>query len=328
MASVPDTSLRDQLLDRRQKLETVIAGSQEHAQLTQLLGEVDSALKRIDSGTYGVCESCHDSIEKESLAIDPLLRFCLEHLTPAEQDAFQQDLDLASQIQRELLPTQNLKHGGWEVHYHYEPAGPVSGDYCDLVRHDADGDGLSFAVGDVSGKGVAASMLMAHLRGIFRMLANSRLPLNQQIERANRVFCQSTMSTHFATVVWGKAANSGEVELSNAGHCPPLLVRGDCVTSIEATGLPLGIFAGAKYTTRVLQLAQGETLLLFTDGLSEAANKFDMEYGIERLSRFLAENKAPSPQAMVRACLNDMAAFTAGGLKRDDISVMAIGRVA
>lgn len=326
MATAPDNLIREQLVDRRHKLEAVIHGSTEHAQLTQLLSEVDSALNRINSGTYGICELCHDPIEKEGLAANPLLRFCLDHLSPAEQRALEQDLDLASRMQRELLPKQNFSLGGWEVYYHYEPKGPVSGDYCDVVSQPDVGDGLFFAIGDVSGKGVAASMLMAHLRAIFRMLISAGLPLEQQLERANRVFCESTVSTNFATLVWGKAAPGGEIELCNAGHCAPLLVRHGKITSIEPSSLPLGMFCGGKFASEKLQMARGECLFLFTDGLSEAANSSDVEYGTERLSHVVARCASLSPQALVRACLEDLAAFQSGTPKRDDLSMMVIHR--
>lgn len=328
MASIADNSLRDQLSERRQKLEAIIAGSHEHSQLTQLLGEVDSALSRIESGTYGICESCHEPIEKEGLTSNPLLRFCLEHLSPGEQRALEQDLDLASRMQRELLPPQNLRHSGWEIYSHYEPKGPVSGDYIDVVMRPADSGGMYFAIGDVSGKGVAASMLMAHLRAIFRMLVSGDLPLDQQIERANRVFCESTGSTNFATLVWGRAGANGEIEICNAGHCSPLLLRSGKVTSIEPAGLPLGMFCGGTFPTERLQMARGESLVIFTDGLSEAANAADAEYGTERLLRMLEQNAAHSPQALVQSFLKDLTAFQSGVPKRDDLSVMAIQRSA
>ncbi len=327
MADLPDSFLREQLLDRRQRLESVIAGSTEHAQLVQLLNDVDSALKRMDAGTYGICESCHEPIERERLTADPLLRFCLPHLTPDQQRALEEDLDLASHIQRELLPKQNLNYDGWEVYYHYEAAGPVSGDYCDVITQETDGAGLFFALGDVSGKGIAASMLMAHLRAIFRMLIAGGLPMHQRIERANRVFSDSTLSTHFATLVCGRAGVSGEVEICNAGHCPPLSVRRGAVASIEATGLPLGMFRSAQYAANRFRMAKGDTLLLYTDGLSEALGRSDTEYGTARLSKVVTEGHALPPEGLVRACLEDLAAFQSGAAKRDDLSVMAIRRV-
>lgn len=326
MAETANNSLRDQLSERRQKLEAVIAGSHEHAQLTQLLGEVDSALNRIDSGQYGICELCHEPIEKEGLASNLLLRFCLDHLSPDEQRALELDLELASRMQRELLPQQNFSHDGWEIYYHYEPKGPVSGDYCDVVAQPSDGGALFFAIGDVSGKGVAASMLMSHLRAIFRMLISAGLPLGQQLERANRVFCESTGSTNFATLIWGKAGPNGKIEIGNAGHCAPLLVRHGQVNSIAPTGLPLGMFCGGTYATEQLQMAPGESLVLYTDGLSEAVNPSDAEYGTERLLRVIEKRSQHSPEALVRACLMDLAAFQSGVPKRDDLSVMVIHR--
>lgn len=326
MADITDSYLRERLLERRERLESVIAGSQEHTDLTQLLSQVDSALQRMEEGTYGICETCHDPIERDRLAVDPLLRLCLPHLTEHQQRALEQDLELASQIQRELLPKQNLRVGGWEVHYHYEAAGLISGDYCDLLSRETDGGGLAFALGDISGKGVASSMMMTQLRAIFRMLASGDLPVHLQAERANRVFCETTVSNYFATLVFGRAGLSGEIEISNAGHCPPLLVQGGKVTMIEATGLPLGLFCNGQYTTRKFQLKKGESLVLFTDGLAEAVNNYDSEYGTERLSKVVDQNQAASPQALLRACLDDLAAFTAGTPKRDDLTIMVIRR--
>ncbi|HLY63315.1 MAG TPA: SpoIIE family protein phosphatase [Terriglobia bacterium] len=326
MEGIADNSLRDQLSERRQKLEAVIAGSHEHAQLTQLLGEVDSALSRIDSGKFGICELCHEPIEKEGLASNPLLRFCLDHLSTDEQRALEADLDLAAQMQRGFLPEQNFKSDGWEVCYHYEPKGPVSGDYCDLVSPPPGSPGFYFAIGDVSGKGVAASLLMAQLRAIFRMLIPTGLPISEQIGRANRVFCESIMSTSFATLVWGRAGAAGEIELCNAGHCAPLLIRSSGVVSIEPTGLPLGMFCSTGYSMEKFQLTRGESLVLFTDGLSEAAGLADNEYGAERLSRVAAESNGLPPQVVMRTCLEDLAAFQSGEPKRDDLSLMVIRR--
>jgi len=326
---MPDTShtlLREQLLERRQRLESVIAGTKEHTHFKQLLNEVDSALERMNDGTYGICEFCHDPVEKERLLADPLVRYCLDHLTPEERRALEQDLELAARIQRGLLPKQELNFGGWEIYYHYESAGPVTGDYCDVVTQESDDGMLFFALGDVSGKGVAASMLMTHLRAIFRLLVSRRLPLPQQMEQANRLFAESATSSQFATLVWGQASRTGEIEISNAGHCPPLLVRDGQVIGIEATGLPLGVFSHGQYAAKKLQLAKGDTLLLYTDGLAEAVGRENEEYGAARLSQIAAHSSALAPQALVRTCLEDLAAFRSGAPMRDDLSVMAIHR--
>ena len=174
MATVEMGFLHSQLEERKRRLETVITLAPDDANVTALLREVDSALDRFAAGTYGLCETCHDSIERDRLLADPLICYCLDHLTRSERADLQRDLDLASQLQRALLPPANLKVDGWETSYHYAPLGPVSGDYCDLYPT---GGQLYFMLGDVSGKGVAASMRMTQLHALFRSLIGMGLPL-------------------------------------------------------------------------------------------------------------------------------------------------------
>jgi sigma-B regulation protein RsbU (phosphoserine phosphatase) len=327
METIRDTLLRAQLLDRRRKLESAIAESRGIAHLVRLLQQVDSALEQMDKGSYGLCDVCREPVEEERLLVDPLIRTCLDHLTPDQRRALEQDLDLASRIQGQLLPQRNLRSVGWEVYYHYEAVGSVSGDYCDLMNPEPAGGDLFFLVGDVAGKGVAASMLMAHLHAIFRSLIPLGLPVDHLIGRANRVFCESTSSAQFATLVCGRAGKSGEVEVCNAGHCPPLLVRAGEITSLEATGVPIGIFSSADYSVKRIQLAAGDGLLLYTDGLSEARDRSHNEYGAERLARLMKDRYALAPQALVSTCLEDLKTFQSGTPRTDDLTLMAVRRV-
>src|SRR5882724_2830321 len=119
MATAIEPILRNQLVDRREKLQAAANGFHRPAELTRLLHEVDDALQRMDIGVYGLCEVCHDSVETERLIADPLTRFCLGDLTPGEQRALEEDLELASQIQTGLLPPATQQIDGWEVSYHY-----------------------------------------------------------------------------------------------------------------------------------------------------------------------------------------------------------------
>ena len=214
-------TFRPRLLERRARLQAA-AGSVSAAYLDDLIAQVDAALGRIDSGSYGLCETCHDEIEADRLESNPLVRFCLDHLSQAELHAHQQDLELATQIQSKLLPPRDVALESWDTEYRYEPVGAVGGDYCDMVVL-GDGKSLFFAVGDIAGKGVAASLLMTHLSAIIRSLLSLDLPLAEMVSRANRLFCESTAPAHYATLVCGRATASG-VELCNAGHCTPLLL--------------------------------------------------------------------------------------------------------
>jgi phosphoserine phosphatase RsbU/P len=204
MAAVVDGFLREQLYERRQRLEQAVrAETDEAARLHRLLAEVDGALARLDHGSYGLCETCHELIESDRLLCDPLVRFCLDHLTRDERNALERDLELAARVQRGLLPSQSLETPDWHLCYRYEPAGLVSGDYCDVIEA---GDGsVYFMVGDVSGKGVAASLLMAHLHAMFRTLISFGLSLPCMLEHASRVFSESTLPSQYATLVCGRA---------------------------------------------------------------------------------------------------------------------------
>jgi sigma-B regulation protein RsbU (phosphoserine phosphatase) len=324
MAEPMDTHIGEQLDDRRNKLEQALSSSPEDAQLRRLLGEVDAAIARVNGGTFGLCEACHSPVEPDRLMADPLVRFCLDHLTADQRHALEQDLELAAQIQNALLPKQSFHLAGWATAYHYEGAGPVSGDYCDLL---GSGEDLYFIVGDVSGKGVAASMLMAHLHATFRSLVSLALPLDEVMERASRMFCESTLPTHFATLVCGKARITGDVDICNAGHNPPLLLQGSRVEDIKATGLPLGMFCEERFTVSRVSLAPGDTILVYTDGLSEAVDERDAQYGTERLYDVARERCLLPPEDLVSACLDDLNSFRSGATNSDDLTIMAIQRL-
>ena len=117
-----------QLVERRARLQAA-SKSVSAEYLGDLLAEVDAALDRIERGCFGLCETCSDSIEPEQLAQNPLIRFCLDHLSRAELVSHQQDLDLATQIQNKLLPPANIALGTWDARYRYHPVGAVGGDY-------------------------------------------------------------------------------------------------------------------------------------------------------------------------------------------------------
>jgi sigma-B regulation protein RsbU (phosphoserine phosphatase) len=325
MASPVETLLRDQLTERRERLTSATGALPGDEQVRRLLREVDAALVRMDQGTFGICESCHETIEADRLVADPLMEYCLDHLTKPQRQALERDLDLAARVLRGLLPPPSQSFPGYEVARHYEGAGPVSGDYCDALGA-ADGS-LYFAIGDVSGKGVAASMLMAHLHATLRALVPLNLPLDQLVARASSLFCESALPSHFATLVLGRAGRTGEVEICNAGHVPPLLARGRAIERIAPNGIPIGMFCDARFTVTRQQLSPGDTILLYTDGVNEARNGAGEEYGIDRLTRHLAGSPAPTTSDLVASCLHDLRTFRSGAPQGDDVTLMAVRRV-
>lgn len=312
--------LRDQLILRQQKLQKAITKA-ETANLVLLLEQVDKALERFHDHTYGVCEVCQGTVEADRLLADPLASVCLDCLSPEQVRALERDLELAARIQTGLLPKQDYAVNGWHVSYHYEPAGTVSGDYVDLMSH---GNELYFMLGDVSGKGVAASMLMANLHAMFRALVPAGLPLHQLVERANRIFCESTLPTQYATLICGRAGEGGEVELSNSGHLAPLHVSSGSVISIDSTTVPIGLFCDQQFTTTKLQFSPGDSLVIYTDGLTEALGHDGAEYGASRLAELLARCTSRGSRELVDECIKDVLAFRADAQKFDDQSLMAL----
>jgi len=322
MATLEISFLQNQLEQRKRRLEAAIALAPQNSGLAGLLREVDSALERMDKGTYGICETCHESVEEGRLMADPLVRYCLDHLTQPQLAALQRDLDLASAVQRNLLPKPGLRAGCWETSYHYEPAGAVSGDYCDLIPSDGQ---LFFALGDVSGKGVAASMLMTQLHALFRSLSGMNLPLGQIVTQANRVFCESALAGQYATLVCGQAKANGEVEIHNAGHWPAIVVGRGGVLRVESTGLPLGMFHDGEFSATRLQLELGDMLFLYTDGLSETSSG-ELEYGADRVVTLVRQQASNPPAALIAACLDDLRTFSKGAPPLDDLTLLAIRR--
>jgi len=294
--------------------------------MVRLLQDVDAALERLDGGRYGDCVVCGDWVGDDLLSRHPLARYCLCDLTPEAQARLEEDLGLAGHIQTGLLPRQNLVHAGWTTHYRYLPHGPVSGDYCDLVAGEGREKALHFMLGDVSGKGVAASLLMAHLNALVRTLIDRGLPLADLVGQANRTFLRSTDSLHYATLVAGRAGPEGHVEICNAGHWPPLRVGPGSVAAIGTGNFPVGMVDSQTYDVHQLELAPGETLVLYTDGLVESRNERDEEYGMESLQHVLEKNREREPALLLNAVLEDLSRFRGGRRPEDDLSLLAVRR--
>jgi sigma-B regulation protein RsbU (phosphoserine phosphatase) len=332
MNAITDPYLREQLEKRRDSLKVAISTIPPTEALTssapflKLLDEVEVAIRRMDDGSYGLCDVCQYPVEKDRLLADPLTHHCLDHLTGEDLRALERDLALASQVQRGLLPRSDAGFRDWRVHYFYRPAGIVSGDYCDLIHGQSENSNLTFLLGDVSGKGVAASMLMTHLHAMFRALSGIGLALDALLDTANRMFCESTIAGQFATLVCGRAGRAGEIEIASAGHSPVLLSSKNGVTRLEATGLPLGLFSTSRYTVHRARLEPGDSLLLYTDGISEARDGAGEEFGLDGITRAAAGRCSWSPKDLVAACVADVEKHCSGARQHDDQTLMVIQR--
>lgn len=318
--------IKAQLLWRKRKIQEATSGHIVQMHLANLLKEVDSAIERIDSGTYGMCIVCNGPIENERLLIDPLIKVCLDHLTTNQQKDLENDLIIANSIQKAMLPKNGQRLKGYEIYFHYEAAGVVSGDYCDVIDPGAENDSLYFILGDVSGKGIAASMLMTHLRAMFQSLIPLGLTITQLIAKASRLLCESTTSTHYATLICVKSNNKGNVQICNAGHCLPLHISKTGIRKIESTGMPIGIFCESEYGLASFNINKNEMLLLYSDGLTESMRKDEL-YGMDRLEKFAFENRELSPKHFIDKLLVERKNFLDGNPVSDDLTIMVIKKI-
>jgi len=316
-----DVVFRESLGERRSKLKSAIAENGSIPEFNDLLMQVDTALAKLDHGTFGKCERCDGFVETDRLLADPLARFCLGELTDAEKRSLENDLQLASAIQRGLLPQMSLGHGSWKSDFVYEPLGPVSGDYCDVIPA---GDDLYFILGDVSGKGMAASLLMSSLRAIFHSLIPLDLELCDLMSRTNRLLVDSSPSNQFATLILGKASRDGELEIVNAGHLPPILVKNGMKGELNFSGLPLGMFAETPFSMNKINLNRGDSLLLFTDGVTEAVDENGAEFGAKGLFDAIDGDGFAEPSSLIRKCLAGVSAHRGNAGRTDDLTVLAL----
>ena len=226
-------------------------------------------------------------------------------------------------MQSGMLPPREQRFGDWEIAHHYQPMGPVSGDYCDVIA--CPGGELFLLVGDASGKGVAASLLMTQLHAMFRSLIHCDISLKELMERANRILCEGNSGRSFATLVVARISPAGLLEVANAGHCTPLIAGKSTTKRIETASLPLGMFTGVEYEVERHQLDAGDTLVLYTDGVTETHNGVD-DYGDQRMEQMLRRCFDFDARSLVDACMADLAAFRGPSTAMDDVTLMAVRR--
>lgn len=234
------------------------------------------------------------------------------------------ELELARQVQTSLLPKSSCCLGTWMFAFSYEPAAAVDGDYVDLIPMES-GD-FYFALGDVSGKGIAASMLMSHLHATLRALVSVEMRLEEIVRQTGLHFCQSSIPAQFATLVLGRADQAGNVHLVNAGHTPVLLRHGREVEIVEATSVPLGLFCQADFTIADLHVQRRSSLLVYSDGITESRDAAGNEYGLDRLIADMQAEDHLFPQAIVEEISSKVAQFTGHSPLADDRSILALAR--
>jgi sigma-B regulation protein RsbU (phosphoserine phosphatase) len=235
------------------------------------------------------------------------------------------EMRAATEIQQSILPPPWARVGpaaGVDLHAEMHPAREVGGDFYDYFLIDA--NRLAFTVADVSGKGIPAALFMAVSRTVMRGIGG-RSDLSAAMSDANRLLAAHNTACMFVTLFYGVLdLTTGVLRYCNAGHNPPYLLRADGArSSLEATGIPFGVEDQTGYGCREIVMAPGDSLFLFTDGITEAFDAVGNEFGTPRLEATLAAAR-DGAAGLVREVLGATAAFTAGAEQSDDITCLAL----
>jgi phosphoserine phosphatase RsbU/P len=236
-----------------------------------------------------------------------------------------QELEVAEarSIQQGLLPKSIPQRPGYEISGAWRPAQSVGGDYYDVLEFDDNSLGLCIA--DVAGKGLPAALLMSNLQAAVRGLASPALAPDGLCSRLNSLVCNNTGADRFITFFYARLDGPARLlHYANAGHNPPILLHADgSHERLQAGGGVLGVFPRHKFASGAAQLAPGDRLILYTDGVTEACDAADEEFGEVRLLRLLQEHRTAAASALQAKILAVAGEFSRGHW-HDDATLLVL----
>ena len=245
-----------------------------------------------------------------------------------EKQRLEDELKIAREIQQGLLPEKLPTIRGFEIAGINIPSFQVGGDYYDVIEH-SERDYV-VAIGDVSGKGTPAALLMAGVQAVLRTIAPLHLPLPIATGRMNDLICMNTHGGKFITFFWGNLeTESRQFHYVNAGHNPPMLIRKDgSVEKLEKGGLILGIMKSiAPYEEGMCHIEPGDVLMMYTDGVSEAMNRDNVDFSEEALERVAKGARNSSAREIIATIRAALEVHTEGSPQSDDITMLVLKSV-
>ncbi|HUP46389.1 MAG TPA: SpoIIE family protein phosphatase [Thermoanaerobaculia bacterium] len=236
-----------------------------------------------------------------------------------------EELRTAYKIQSRLLPRQLPQIDGYSFAGANRPCKTVSGDYFDVIVRPS--GRIYFIVADVSGKGITAALVMSSLATAFNIFARSDPAPADLVRDLNETMTPNTAPTKFATLVAGVLdPATGTIDYTNAGHVPPLVVGVNGVETLGTTDLVIGLFATAQYRTQRVTIGKGDSLVLFTDGVTEAENEGEEELGLPAVAELLRSFHRSQAGAIVEKIETYVQAFIGDATAGDDVTLLAISR--
>jgi sigma-B regulation protein RsbU (phosphoserine phosphatase) len=327
--------IREGLLEKRENLEHWQVATPESKQQMELgyadksavnaeLDVIETCLEKMDEGVYGICEICHESVDTELLQMDFSATVCLGHYTEDELRQLESELELSQVVQRALLPQRVPSIGGFDIAAFSRPAQIVTGDYFDFLPFE---DGTyGFVVADVSGHGVSAGMLMSSLQTVFHTLTPETDSPADVLRRINRLYVRNINFTTFVTAFFGRLdPQTRTLSYASAGHNPPILHRPTAheTSWLKPTGAAIGLMDDYKVGLENLQLQEGDTFVLYTDGIIEALNpQGNEQFGYDRLAEIVHQNETLPANELAQKIRQALYDFTQTNMLVDDITLI------
>jgi len=261
-----------------------------------------------------------------------LLMFVVLLMELADRVVMKRDLEIAKDIQAWLLPGAPLQIPGYQIAHATRPANTVAGDYYDVILRPGrtlSEDRILFVVADVAGKSIPAAMLMATFQASLRTLSTSGVALAELVAGVNHYACSNTQGgVRFTTAFFAELdPATGDLVYVNAGHNVPILrKKSGAVERLEAGGIPIGIFADSPYQMGTSRLEGGDWLVIFTDGVVEAVNGKDEEFGEPELIRLVDRESRSAPAELLRSLLAALDRHVGNTPQHDDITCLLLAR--
>ncbi|NOX16774.1 MAG: SpoIIE family protein phosphatase [Chlorobi bacterium] len=241
-----------------------------------------------------------------------------------EKEKLEKELETARKIQKSLLPNKIPVYEEYKIAAVNNSAKQVGGDYYDILELDS--DRTLIAIGDVSGKGVQAALLMANVQAFLKSIWKQNITLDKASNLINDLVSENTTDGSFITFFWG-IINRKEMKLEyvNAGHNPPLLCRNGEIEHLKKGGMILGVMQTIiPYEAAEIKLQSGDVLVAFTDGITEAMNVNFEEYSDERLEKLALSNCDKTADDLLNVIMNDVMKHTVGAVQSDDITALVL----
>lgn len=281
----------------------------------QLLNKVSGTFGKVDLSFLDAI-SDHMAIAMENATL---------HLAMVEKQRMERELQLGREIQGALLPAPPQDVEGVAIAARNIPCYEVGGDYYDFLP--LPNDDLGIVIGDVSGKGVSAALIMSSVQAALRVAAPIESDPAMLVSRLDALVFSATHGRKYVTFFYGRyTPSTGVLRYVNAGHNPPFVVDDGRITTLASTGKPIGLLPGSRYESATITVPPGATLVLYTDGLNEAANTRDEELGNTRLAALVHRESQGELASMPVRVLDAITAFEAGAPATDDKTIVVVRR--